>query len=131
MKQKKLFQEFFRYMLQQPCGKFSSVKELKEKIGVEELEKMSVAGAIGCAMIEKAIGGDVSAATWIRDTAGERPTEERQGLLGCGEIRIFVQKNEQKIEITNKNNDLQKMPDNMHYQAICAPEDGKNSNDNS
>lgn len=131
MKQKKLFQEFFRYMLQQPCSKFHSVKELKEKIGVEELEKMSVAGAIGCAMIEKAIGGDVSAATWIRDTAGEKPTEERQGLLGCGEIRIFVQKNEQKIEITNKNNDLQKMPDNIHYQAICAPEDDKKGNDNS
>ena len=92
---------------------------------------MSVAGAIGCAMIEKAIGGDVSAATWIRDTAGERPTEERQGLLGCGEIRIFVQKNEQKIEITNKNNDLQKMPDNIHYQAICAQEDDKKGNDNS
>ena len=118
-------------MLQQPCSKFHSVKELKEKIGVEELEKMSVAGAIGCAMIEKAIGGDVSAATWIRDTAGEKPTEERQGLLGCGEIRIFVQKNEQKIEITNKNNDLQKMPDNIHYQAICAPEDDKKGNDNS
>lgn len=73
----------------------------------------------------------MSAATWIRDTAGERPTEERQGLLGCGEIRIFVQKNEQKIEITNKNNDLQKMPDNMHYQAICAPEDDKKGNNNS
>ena len=131
MKQKKLFQEFFRYMLQQPCAKFNSVKELKEKIGGEELEKMSVAGAIGCAMIEKAIGGDVSAATWIRDTAGEKPTEERQGLLGCGEIRIFVQKNEQKIEITNKNNDLQKMPDNIHYRAICAPEDDKKGNNNS
>lgn len=131
MKQKKLFQEFFRYMLQQPCSQFANVKQLKEKIGIDALDQLSVAGAIGLAMVDKAINGDVGAATWIRDTAGEKPTEERQGLLGCGEIRIFVQKNEQKIEITNKNNNLQEMPDNIHYRAICAPEDDKNSNNNS
>lgn len=130
MKQKKLFQEFFRYMLQQPCSKFANVKELKEKIGVEELDQLSVAGAIGCAMIEKAIGGDVSAATWIRDTAGERPTEERQGLLGCGEIRIFVQRNEQKIEITNKNNDLQELTHNKTYRSILDDNNDNNTSNN-
>ena len=118
-------------MLQQPCSQFANVKQLKEKIGIDALDQLSVAGAIGLAMVDKAINGDVGAATWIRDTAGEKPTEERQGLLGCGEIRIFVQKNEQKIEITNKNNNLQEMPDNIHYRAICAPEDDKNSNNNS
>lgn len=111
MSQKKLFQEFFRYMLQKPCEFSPSAERLKEKLGVEGLEKMSVAGAIGLAMIDKAIGGDVAAATWIRDTAGERPSEGQQALLGCGEIRIFVQNNEQKIEIPNNIKDLSKLPD--------------------
>ena len=50
-------------------------KELFQKFGIEETER-NYAIAIACAIIEKAAKGDLSAASFIRDTIGEKPKEE-------------------------------------------------------
>ena len=50
-------------------------KELFQNFGIEETER-NYAVAIACAVTEKAAKGDLSAASFIRDTIGEKPKEE-------------------------------------------------------
>lgn len=50
-------------------------KELFENFGIEEGSR-DYATAIGCAVIQKAAKGDLSAAGFVRDTIGEKPKEE-------------------------------------------------------
>ena len=46
-------------------------------LSLDQAEKsnISVQTAINIAMMKRAIMGDVSAATWVRDTVGEKPTD--------------------------------------------------------
>ncbi len=50
-------------------------KELFENFGIEE-DSRDYATAIGCAVIQKAAKGDLTAAGFIRDTIGEKPSED-------------------------------------------------------
>lgn len=50
-------------------------RELFESFGIEENSR-DYAAAIACALIQKAAKGDISAATFVRDSNGERPKEE-------------------------------------------------------
>ena len=47
-------------------------------LNLEEAQEknVSVQTAINVAMIQRAIMGDVQAATWVRDTLGEKPTDK-------------------------------------------------------
>ena len=50
-------------------------RELFEKFGIDE-ESRDYAAAIACALIQKAAKGDLSAASFVRDSIGEKPKEE-------------------------------------------------------
>ena len=50
----------------------------EEVLNLEEAQEknVTVQTAIATAMIQRAIMGDVQAATWVRDTLGEKPTDK-------------------------------------------------------
>lgn len=50
-------------------------RELFESFGIEENSR-DYAAAIACALIQKAAKGDISAASFVRDSIGEKPKEE-------------------------------------------------------
>lgn len=54
-----------------PEGK-EELKEALEKAGIDTTNDNGIAFA----MVLKALQGDISAANWIRDTAGEKPKDE-------------------------------------------------------
>lgn len=55
------------------CGldEFTSIKAIKGK-------NITAQQAMCVAMIKKAMNGDVSAATFVRDTSGNKPKEEKE-----------------------------------------------------
>lgn len=50
-------------------------KELFESFGIDD-DSRDYAAAIACALINKAAKGDLSAASFVRDSIGEKPKEE-------------------------------------------------------
>ena len=56
---------------------------------VEELEGMTWQRAMLVAMLKKAQAGEVSAATFIRDTIGEKPTDKVQHSGVTAEVQIY------------------------------------------
>lgn len=50
-------------------------KKIFKQFGIEENE-WNYAQAIACAIITKAAQGDISAASFVRDTIGEKPKDE-------------------------------------------------------
>jgi hypothetical protein len=67
------------------------IKEIFEKFGIEEGSK-DYAAAIACAGVLKAAKGDLSWASFIRDTIGEKPKDEIEHSGGvvilCGDDDI-------------------------------------------
>lgn len=53
----------------------AELNELFDEFGVDKNSR-DYATAIGCVVIQKAVKGDLSAMSFIRDTIGEKPKEE-------------------------------------------------------
>lgn len=53
--------------------------ELFERFGIDKKSR-SYAMAIACAIVQKAAGGDLSSAAYLRDTAGEKKGDEPQAV---------------------------------------------------
>lgn len=64
--------------IKRALGSKASSAEFKELFDSFEIEKDSrdYAAAIGCAVILKAAKGDLMAASFVRDTIGEKPSED-------------------------------------------------------
>lgn len=54
----------------------SELKEVFEEFGIKDDNDRNYAAAIACAITLKAAKGDLSAASFIRDTIGEKPIDE-------------------------------------------------------
>lgn len=66
--------------------------ELREILEEAETEA-TVDNGIAFAMVLKALSGDLSAASWIRDTVGEKPKEE----LSLGGDAVVIISGDDKI----------------------------------
>ena len=69
-RRKKTFKEVFEALMNEEIGKDITSESLAEKAGLTLQE------AIAIAVAEKAANGDVSAASFVRDTMGEKPTDK-------------------------------------------------------
>lgn len=67
--------------LKLPKGGLEEVHELLEEMGINKKDRY-YADALVAAMIHTALNGNVKAATWIRDTAGEKPTDKKEVEYG-------------------------------------------------
>ncbi len=85
----KILRSFTQAILRERAFDFSRLDFLKNRFDADRVEKVSVAGAIVLAQVARAIDGDTVAAGWIRDTAGEKPSDKVEvGLLKEGEVVI-------------------------------------------
>ena len=85
----KILRSFTQTILRERAFDFSRLDFLKTRFDADRVEKVSVAGAIVLAQVARAIDGDSVAASWIRDTAGEKPSDKVEvGLLKEGEVVI-------------------------------------------
>lgn len=92
-RERKAMKEVLLKLLELPiedCGldEFTSLKSIKGK-------NVTAQQAMCVAMIKKAMSGDVPAATFVRDTSGNKPKEEKEFVEGS--------KNAVLIEIVGKN----------------------------
>lgn len=88
-KETKLLRAFTQAILRERAFDFSRLEFLKIRFDSEKVENLNVAGAIVLAQVARAIEGDTVAASWIRDTAGEKPSDKVEvGLLKEGEVVI-------------------------------------------
>lgn len=86
---RKLLKQFCVAILKENAASFADLEFLKKRFDHEVLKTVNVAGAIVLAQVSKAIEGDTVAASWIRDTAGEKPSDRVDvGLLKEGEVVI-------------------------------------------
>lgn len=103
---RKILKTFCQTILKENAASFADMDFLKKRFNNEVLQTVNVAGAIVLAQLSKAIEGDTVAATWIRDTAGEKPTDRVDvGLLKEGEVIINLSHGGTLSEI-----DLQNQP---------------------
>lgn len=58
-----------------------SVHKLLDQMGIDKKDRRW-SKAVAAAMIKKACGGDKPCADWVRDTAGEKPTEKQEVEYG-------------------------------------------------
>ena len=94
-KKSKILQALAKSALQAPAPPCAGLENLQNDFG-NELPRLTGGQAIILAMVGKAIGGDVAAASWLRDTAGERPVESSQiSLLDGLTIRLGAPKTEE------------------------------------
>ena len=73
-RQKKKLKETLAMLLDLPPG-FAGQKEVLAALGIEEGDQTNQT-LIAIAMIQAAAHGDVKAATFVRDTVGEKPTDK-------------------------------------------------------
>lgn len=73
-RKKKAMRETLAMLLDLPPG-LSDQKEILTALGIAE-EDCNNQTLIAVAMIQTAAAGDVKAATWVRDTVGEKPTDK-------------------------------------------------------
>ena len=74
-RRKKCFKEVVNGMLAEKASP-ELVEELARAVMKKAKKNMTLDEAIAVAQIIKAIKGDTQAATWVRDTAGEKPTDK-------------------------------------------------------
>ena len=68
---------------------FRKVLEALLVLDAPDLDGMSNLEGICVSLVKKAQAGDVGAATWVRDTVGQKPTDKaEQMLLGAGSIEV-------------------------------------------
>lgn len=86
-REKKLFRETLDALLSMPMkdGKEVAVDEIKNFANIKG-QNISVQEAILIAQIQKAMKGDTRAAEYVRDTIGQKPTDEVniQGNMNVG-----------------------------------------------
>lgn len=73
-RERKALREVLDTLLNLPVG-FEVQKETLVALGIDE-EDCNNQTLISVAMIQAAASGDVKAATWLRDTVGEKPTDK-------------------------------------------------------
>ncbi|NCU30372.1 hypothetical protein EOM57_01055 [Candidatus Saccharibacteria bacterium] len=73
-RERKALRQVLDTLLTLPVG-FDMQRETLIALGIDE-EECNNQTLITVAMIQAAAGGDVKAATWIRDTVGEKPTDK-------------------------------------------------------
>ena len=96
---KRILKTFCQSILREKAINFSSLDFLKKKFDPEKVEEVSVAGAIVLAQVAKAIEGDAISASWVRDTAGEKPSDKVEvGLLKEGEVVINLLSHGETLE---------------------------------
>lgn len=80
-RQKKTMQEIAKYILTMSLqnGEKHSVEEIQNLAEVKG-KNISVDEAILLKQVEKALKGDINSATFVRDTAGQKPIEQIQQL---------------------------------------------------
>lgn len=64
-----------------PKNGIKGVNKMLKEMGIDEDHRF-YGDALAAAMVHKAIHGDVSAAHWVRDTAGEKPREKTEVEYG-------------------------------------------------
>ena len=80
-RQKKTMQEIAKYILSMSIqnGEKHSVEEIQNLAEVKG-KNISVDEAILLKQVEKALKGDINSATFVRDTAGQKPIEQIQQI---------------------------------------------------
>ena len=80
-RQKKTMQEIAKYILSMSLqqGEKHSVEDIQNLAELKG-KNISVDEAILIKQVEKALKGDINSATFVRDTAGQRPVEQIQQL---------------------------------------------------
>lgn len=75
-RRKKAMKETLEVLLSMPMknGKVSDVESIKNFAALKG-KNINVQEAMIIAMIQRAMKGDVKAAEWLRDTSGQKPTE--------------------------------------------------------
>lgn len=79
---KKTMKEILNALLDSKPSK-QRLKDVKKKYPGIDISNLTYRGIVGLAMLEKAVGAeefvkaDVSAAQWVRDTAGEKPVDKQ------------------------------------------------------
>lgn len=78
-RQKKALKETLDVLLSMPMknGKYADIEAIKNFAALKG-KNISVQEAMVIAMLQRAMKGDVKAAEWIRDTAGQKPTDKVQ-----------------------------------------------------
>jgi len=102
---KKILRQFCQAILKENASSFADLDFLKKRFDEAVLKTVNVAGAMVLAQVAKAIEGDTVAASWIRDTAGEKPTDRVDvGLLKEGEVVINLSHGGtlSEIDLTNQ-----------------------------
>lgn len=76
-REKKALRETLDALLNMPIksGKHTDIESIKNLAELKG-KNISVQEAIAIAMLKKALKGDERAATWVRDTSGQKPTDE-------------------------------------------------------
>lgn len=80
-RQKKTMQEIAKYILSMSIqkGEKNSVEDIQNLAELKG-KNISVDEAILIKQVEKALKGDINSATFVRDTAGQKPIEQIQQL---------------------------------------------------
>lgn len=75
-RRKKLFKETFEILLEMPLkgGKSTDVESIKNFASMKG-KNISVQDAVIISILQKAMKGDIRAAEYIRDTIGQKPTD--------------------------------------------------------
>lgn len=75
-RRKKAIKETIEVMLDMPLksGKYTDVEQIKNFASLKG-KNITVQEAMIISMLQRAMKGDVKAAEWIRDTAGQKPTD--------------------------------------------------------
>lgn len=76
-RKKKALKETLDVLLSMPMksGKHTDIEAIKNFTALKG-KNISVQEAIAIAMLQKAMKGDEKAAAWVRDTAGQKPTDK-------------------------------------------------------
>ncbi len=76
-RKKKALKETLDVLLSMPMksGKHTDIEAIKNFAALKG-KNISVQEAIAIAMLQKAMKGDEKAAAWVRDTAGQKPTDK-------------------------------------------------------
>ena len=80
-KKRKALRDIMDVLLALPAGNElfeSDITEAAKVLAMEHGETLTAYDAVSLAQIAKAAKGDTEAARWVRDSAGDKPTEKQQ-----------------------------------------------------
>lgn len=87
-REKKLFRDVIRALLQGSVPDEEKVQALLMRYGLDP-SKADILDTINLAQVDKALNGDLAAAMYLRDTAGEKPKDKVEMEGGPGTLNVI------------------------------------------